>query len=144
MALPRDMPVISSRPWILAAAENPATKATPKPLAMACSTSPPMDTTVFWPATGRLSRSSSRMVGMWGRQSARWGRMKSIFASDIRQNSAAQPWPITVAPAAPRTPQCSPATNTRSSTTFTMEEMIIATSGVRLLPSARRMAENRL
>ena len=53
-------------------------------------------------------------------------------------------WAITVATAAPVMPQWNTSTKTRSSTMLMAAAMIMASSGVRLLPMARRMEANTL
>ena len=62
---------------------------------------------------------------------------KEYFSDPENQKKAEKACAITVASAAPATPQLKPATKTRSSTTLIKAAIIIAINGVLLFPSAR-------
>ena len=80
--------------------------------------------TAFCTPVGRPWRKIRPIMYLSQRRSRHWSRVISPVSLDIRtrQRAALRPWAITVATAAPVTPQWSPATNHRSRITLITED----------------------
>ena len=126
------------------AAEYPASASEPKPLTTACTSIMPMDTVDCCKMDGSAIIAMRRASPPLNSPVLPQLRLRSSRRNTANDSTADSPCAMSVAHAAPATPQPYRRTNTRSSTTLRMDEKMRKYSGMRDFPSALNMDETML
>ena len=119
-----------------------ATVWVPKPFMKFCRSRLPNALTLDWIMGGIPNRNPCSRAFPYRSLPPGQNRSRGCLATAYRiRNAVIAACEITVAAAAPLTPQCRQATNRMSRTTFTAEEKRMARNGARLSPIPRSAAE---